>query len=165
MPEGFNAGCNNPMYGRTGNIHHAWRGGMPSCLDCGKQLSSRRCRRCVPCYQDYVRERNKAIGPNWRAKLNHQIRTHEKYCAWRHAILGRDNFTCQICGIKNRKGLGKSIRIEVDHYPVSFLTIVQDYNVESLHDAIECNLLWDTDNGRVLCVDCHNKTKPGRSKT
>lgn len=32
-----------------GNNHHGWKGGLPKCINCGKELSSRLCKRCVLC--------------------------------------------------------------------------------------------------------------------
>ena len=32
-----------------GSNHHGWKGGLPKCIDCGKELSSYSCTRCVKC--------------------------------------------------------------------------------------------------------------------
>lgn len=63
---------------------------------------------------------------------------------WRKSVFERDNYTCQHCGIKNHKGLGKTIRLEADHIKPWVL-------FPKLRTVIS--------NGRTLCAICHNKTK------
>lgn len=46
---------------------------------------------------------------------------------------------------------------DADHiYP--FSKILDDFNITSIEEAISCEKLWDTENGRTLCRDCHIKT-------
>lgn len=58
--------------------HHNWKGGMSKCLDCGKVLSSRIAKRCVPCDNEL-----KKVRPQIRKektleeKLYHSQRTKE----------------------------------------------------------------------------------------
>ena len=67
-----------------------------------------------------------------------------KYRNWRRAVFKRDKYTCQDCGIKTYKGLGKTIRLEAHHkkswkkYP---------------------NFRFNIDNGITLCVKCHRLTR------
>lgn len=70
---------------------------------------------------------------------------------WRAFIFKRDDYTCKFCG--SRGG-----RLCVDHYPKTFSSILQEYNVKSLEDAMNCEALWDTNNGRTLCESCHRLT-------
>lgn len=56
--------------------------------------------------------------------------------AWRKAVFERDDYTCQICGVRG-------VQIQADHIkPYRFFP----------------NLRWELSNGRVLCVPCHKKT-------
>jgi 5-methylcytosine-specific restriction endonuclease McrA len=90
-----------------------------------------------------------------KTKLSQQIRTSVEYSFWRMSIFKRDFFTCQHCGAKNRKG--KKYMFDADHiYP--FYKILDDFNITSIEEAISCEKLWDINNGRTLCVDCHKKT-------
>jgi len=80
-----------------------------------------------------------------------QIRELFKYRQWRSDIFTRDNFTCIFCG-------ERGIELNADHYPKSFKSIINDYKIKTLKQAIECEELWNINNGRTLCVKCHRKT-------
>lgn len=59
------------------------------------------------------------------------------------SVKERDNFTCQICGIRNKKGLGESVILHTDHIK-SF----------SLYPGLR----FEPTNLRTLCALCHRKT-------
>ena len=102
---------------------------------------------------------------NWKGGISgftNHIRKSEKMEDWRKSIFERDNYACVICGIKN--GLGKTIYLEADHYPKTFSEIIQENNIKSLKDGLNCETLWDINNGQTLCRSCHNKNKNGRPK-
>ena len=62
----------------------------------------------------------------------------------------RDNYTCRFC---KKRG----IELCVDHIiPFSFL--IKKNNIQSSEDAHMCQELWETSNGRTLCLDCHRET-------
>lgn len=85
----------------------------------------------------------------WRRTLVAKIRTLTLYKDWREAVLKRDKYRCTQCGSTHK--------VQADHiYP--FSAIIHNYKIESLEQAIECELLWRPDNGRALCSDCHNRT-------
>ena len=75
--------------------------------------------------------------------LNKRIRTSKQWKLWREKVYKRDNYTCQICGIKNKKGVGKTIELNPDH-------------IKSF--ALYPELRFDVNNGRTLCRPCHMKT-------
>jgi len=89
------------------------------------------------------------------SSLYAKIRNLFEYRQWRSDIFRRDDFTCQICGI--RGGC-----LEVDHYPQMRSEIIKEYNIKSIEDALACGELWNINNGRTLCKYCHDKTKYGR---
>lgn len=97
-------------------------------------------------------------NPNWRGgktKLSFQIRNSVEYSFWRMSVFKRDFFTCQHCGAKNKKG--EKYVFDADHiYP--FSKILDDFNITSIEEAVSCEKLWDIENGRTLCRDCHIKT-------
>ncbi len=39
-----------------------------------------------------------------------------------------------------------------------------DLKISSVEHAITCNDLWNIENGRTLCIKCHNKTKGNRKR-
>ncbi len=83
--------------------------------------------------------------------LKNQIRTLFEYRQWRSDVFTRDNFTCILCGKRNTY-------IEADHYPKPFIIIFNEYKIKTLKDALECAELWNINNGRTLCKECHKKT-------
>ncbi len=89
--------------------------------------------------------------PNWKGGitlLTKQIRDSEKYKEWRLAVFTRDNFTCQGCG-DNVGG-----NLNADHIK-EFVVILNENNIATFEQAMECAELWDINNGRTLCKDCH----------
>jgi 5-methylcytosine-specific restriction endonuclease McrA len=82
--------------------------------------------------------------------VNHQIRQCLEYKNWRRDVYGRDNHTCIWCG----KVGG---RLNADHIK-PFSKIMEENNIKSLEQALLCEDLWNTDNGRTLCFECHKQT-------
>lgn len=83
---------------------------------------------------------------NWqggKTSWRHKISNCAEYKDWRKSVFERDGYTCQECGIRNRRGLGKRVILNADHIkPV----------------CLYPNLIYNLDNGRTLCLDCHIKT-------
>lgn len=90
-----------------------------------------------------------------KTQLSSQIRNSVEYKFWRKQIFERDDYTCQNCGRRNKKG--DKVMIEADHiYP--FYKILDDFEITSIEESISCEKLWNIDNGRTLCRECHKKT-------
>ncbi len=90
---------------------------------------------------------------NWKggvSSLNNKIRNSDKYKEWRLQIFNRDGFICQECRIKN-KNLAA-------HHIERFSIIMNKYNINTLEQALSCDILWNLNNGITLCEDCHKKT-------
>lgn len=68
--------------------------------------------------------------------INVLIRASKKMRDWRKAIFERDNYTCQICGVRG-------VYLEADH-------------IKQFSDFPE--LRFELSNGRTLCRECHKKT-------
>ena len=90
-------------------------------------------------------------NPNWKGGISkgRPYYNNANYKAWRNKVFTRDHFVCQECGIRNHKGLGKSIRLEAHH-------------LKSWKDFPE--LRFNINNGLTLCIPCHGKTRI-RTKT
>jgi 5-methylcytosine-specific restriction endonuclease McrA len=79
-----------------------------------------------------------------------------EYAVWRMSIFKRDQYTCVLCGAKNRKG--QKYVFDADHIrPLAKL--FEDHGITTVDEAICCAALWDTNNGRCLCRACHKKTE------
>ena len=90
---------------------------------------------------------------NWQGgltKLQEQIRKSILYKNWRKFCTKRDDYTCQICG--QRSGAH-----HVDHVK-PFAVILDENNIKTFEEALNCKELWDINNGRTLCIDCHKQT-------
>jgi hypothetical protein len=91
--------------------------------------------------------------PSWRGgltRLGTAIRNLLEYHQWRSAVFHRDGFTCQKCG--NKGGCLHA------HHKKHFQTIIDEYNITTVEQAIACEELWDIWNGTTLCKDCHKET-------
>ena len=85
----------------------------------------------------YIGENN----PAWKGGITPEyliLRTSSRYQDWRKAVYERDNYTCQICGI--RSGNGKTVVLEA-HHKKSF----SEYS----------ELRFEISNGITLCKSCH----------
>lgn len=78
------------------------------------------------------------------------IRKCFKYRQWVSDIFMRDDYVCQNCGVKG--GILNA------HHIKSFSLIVRENNIDTVEKAIECEELWNLNNGQTLCIDCHRKT-------
>lgn len=77
--------------------------------------------------------------PNWqggKTKYLKRLRNSTAYKNWREAVFKRDDYTCQVCGIRGAY-------IEADHIkPFAYFP----------------NLRFNISNGRTLCKPCHIDT-------
>ena len=86
-----------------------------------------------------------------KTKFLRSIRNSYKMFCWKAKVAVRDNFTCQNCGtIEN---------IHIDHIK-PFMAIINQYNIQTIEQANNCQELWDISNGRCLCGTCHRKSQP-----
>lgn len=91
-----------------------------------------------------------------RTSLDRIIRNCFKYRQWRSDIFTRDDWTCQNCGIKNHKGLGKTIKLH-PHHIKKFSMILEENNIKTMEESLNCEELWNLNNGLTLCYECHLK--------
>ena len=92
-------------------------------------------------------------APNWQGgitELNFNIRGSFKYRAWRDFIFIKDKYTCQECGC-----VGKRIQA---HHKKAFSLILRENNIKTFEEAMNCKEIWDINNGKTLCIDCHKET-------
>jgi len=148
---------NHPKAIRRGETNPNWKGGLPKCIDCGKVLSTRGVNRCRRCYWKSLIGRilssktKKKLSesckksclrgckhPFWRGgvtPLNKKIRKSKKYIEWRKAVFERDKYTCQEC----QKVGGRLHPHHIKHF------------------ALYPELRFSVDNGKTLCIFCHQE--------
>ena len=100
-------------------------------------------------------------NPSWRGgitPLDWEIRKSYLYRQWRSDVFTRDNFTCVLCGDKTGN------TIEADHIK-SFALILREKQIKNMEQAVNCEELWNINNGRTLCKSCHRKTDTFGSKS
>ncbi|HOV89038.1 MAG TPA: hypothetical protein PLB74_03225 [Candidatus Paceibacterota bacterium] len=90
-----------------------------------------------------------------KTKLSSKIRNSVEYKIWRKQVFERDNYSCVECGRKRKKG--DRVIIDADHIS-PFSKILDDFNITFIEEAVSCEKLWDIENGRTLCRECHKKT-------
>lgn len=84
-------------------------------------------------------------------ELSKRIKSSFKYSKWRETVFERDNWTCQKCS--KRGGI-----IIHPHHKKSFSLILEENDIKTIKDALDCEELWNINNGITLCVICHKKT-------
>lgn len=82
--------------------------------------------------------------------LNKLIRKSFLYRQWRSDVFTRDDYTCQFCGVKGGE-------LAPDHIKPFFL-ILEENRIDSIEKAMICEELWNINNGRTLCRECHKTT-------
>jgi 5-methylcytosine-specific restriction endonuclease McrA len=141
------SGDHHWSYGLPSEKHPSWKGGYPNCMDCGKKLGRYKAKRCLSCSHKGV------LAPNWKGgvtKLYNQIRNTFQFIQWRNDIFYRDDFTCQDCGISK-------VYMEA-HHVKSLAQLVKENNLKTIDEAMLCPEVWNTNNGKTLCLKCHGKT-------
>ena len=87
-------------------------------------------------------EGRRMAGPShyaWKGGITPEVkrlRSSGRYADWRKAVLRRDNYTCQLCGVRGGK-------LTADHI---------------LAWSTHPELRFELSNGRTLCVPCHKAT-------
>lgn len=115
------------------------------CVDCGVEIY-RQSTRCMKCKS---KGEHNSRWDGGKSSLKKRIISSFEYRQWRSDVFTRDNFTCSECGVRG-------VRLHA-HHIMRFSEIVKNNNVQTLDDAINCNELWNINNGITMCVDCHNK--------
>ncbi len=82
--------------------------------------------------------------------LYSKIRKLFEYSIWRSSVYQRDNFICQSCFKENQ-------RLECHHIK-GFSKIISEFKIKNIQNAIDCKALWDINNGKTLCKNCHKHT-------
>lgn len=154
-------GEKHPMYGKRGKESHIF--GRKHSQETRKKISQALMGEQNPMYRKKFSDTHKKRMADARKRQPRKpdhlrktpfyraIRVLPEYKKWRQMVFARDNFICRNCSTRGGT-------LNVDHVlPLS--VVMRKHDIDSVTKALRCTELWDTDNGRTLCVDCHKKTK------
>lgn len=102
--------------------------------------------------------RKNKLKNNTKTNITSLIRGMPEYKEWRFSCYKRDQFHCVFCNKKKY--------LNADHIkPIS--VIIRQNNITNTIEARDCKELWDINNGRTLCEECHKQTDTfkGKAKT
>ena len=90
-------------------------------------------------------------------RFKRQVQNTNQYRDQRAYALMRAGNKCENCGgeIGGLSPKGNKIKQFDMHHIVPFDEIIEKYNITNLQQAIMCPLLWDVNNVKILCHDCH----------
>lgn len=136
---------NNPMYGKKGINHPAYKHGGIFYCNCGKEKSDYRHKRCSKCYgiwrSKYI---TRAKCSSWQGGISFEPYSSEWTNKLKESIRKRDNYTCQKCGVtENTHLIIHKKGLSIHHI---------DYNKKNCKE----------DNLITLCYRCHAKTNSNR---
>ena len=116
-----------------GSNHPRWKGGMPKCLDCGKQLRTYHNNRCKKCWHKYNSGENHFLWLGGKSFEPYGLKFNDNL---KDSIRQRDNYKCQLCGCSQLENI---FALQCHHI---------DYDKQN---NISKNLV-------SLCNSCHGKT-------
>lgn len=92
-------------------------------------------------------------GGYWTRNLTviQKLKMSPNYSEWRLKVYERDRFTCQECG-----QVGGKLHA---HHKKRFVDICRDNNITTVEQGLNCEELWDVNNGLTLDKQCHEKTE------
>lgn len=91
-----------------------------------------------------------------KTPINKLIRASYMYRQWISDIFTRDDYTCQEC-------LKRGVKLHAHHIK-PFASILKENQIDSVEKAFICSELWNINNGKTLCVACHELTDSYKGK-
>ena len=91
--------------------------------------------------------------PNWKGGITPllvRLRQSPQNRQWRLSVFKRDDYTCRRCNDD------KGGNLEAHHIKF-FKYIIEQQKIKTFEEALKCKELWDINNGRTLCKECHKK--------
>lgn len=90
-------------------------------------------------------------SPHWNGgkfDIYWKVRYCRQMYEWRDAVFKRDDYRDWYSGVKGCGNLNA-------HHIVSFASLMERYNIQTLDDALNCNALWDVANGVTMIDTSH----------
>jgi len=88
---------------------------------------------------------------NWKggtSELDKAIRALPEMYIWKYNVMKRDDFRDCFTGIRGNHNLEA-------HHIKALSIIIQEYNIKTVKDALNCEELWDVDNGVTMFKESH----------
>lgn len=144
-------GCNKELVYKSHGSYRRAEENKSMCFDC-TVIGVKRPPRPKQWRKNLSKSQLGEKGSNWQGgknRLNNSIRSLAKYAEWRNSIYERDDYTCQICGKR-----GEQLNA---HHKRSLSVLINEHNILTTEEALECKSLWNIDNGLTICIECHDK--------
>lgn len=143
-----------------GNKNPNYKGGLPKCIDCKKELTDRKHKRCKSCFIKYYKGERTFLWKGGITTLSERIRSIKEYENWRKQIFKKNNYTCQECFHRG----GNLEAHHIKSFSLLFQEFLQQYSqfspLEDKETLIRLSLtyepFWDVNNGETLCIRCHD---------
>lgn len=129
--------------------------------ECGKYKIARKSNvirgntRSCGCLMKEVKKPSGKFAYNWKGgttEILKRVQSTLKYRQWRSDVFTRDLFVCQDCGDKSGGNLEA-------HHIKQISLIFKENSINTYENAMECEELWNLNNGITLCKKCHKKTE------
>lgn len=148
--------CNNNDPSRRETIKLVWTGRKHRKESRQKMSNTRFGKKLSDSHRKSISEGlkgNKFAWKGGRTPIQQLVRTIREYREWRTSVFDRDKYTCQKCN-----SVGGKLNA---HHKKSFSLILEENDITNTYEAVNCNILWDTDNGITLCEFCHKEIRNG----
>lgn len=147
----------------SGEKNSNWKGGAPTCQECGRERSRSSQARCWDCHAKRL-ESDPQTNSNYSGQLDFtkSLRSYTKE-EWRPKVFERDGYTCQECGDDSGGNLQAhhivpftALRDQILMENAAELDLdTEEGRSELLNRAKNDTRINDIDNGVTLCEDCH----------
>jgi hypothetical protein len=87
---------------------------------------------------------------NWKGgvtRFNKELRNFVRHIGWVNKVFKRDGYTCQKCLIRGG--------YLIAHHIMPLSAIRKKFNIKTIDDAKNCDLIYDISNGITFCKKCH----------
>lgn len=146
------SGENHPLFGvrKFGKNNPAWKGGLPSCIDCGLTLSYYKGIRCSKCNRKYMSEEN---SPSWKGGLSKDRKYLNEYQKKRYYLKPDKKLDNQKrCALKRAGGT----------LPIKRIQMIYEDNIKK-YGTLTCYLCLNPIDFRQDCLE--HKTPLSRGGT
>lgn len=149
--------CNRTVKDRTGDKRFC-------SLDCKGEWQKKNLRGINnPFFGKHHTEENKRFFSDMNKKgewqnINRAIRSTNKMIQWKKDVFKRDNWTCQKCGARSKRG--NPVVLHAHHITplaelIASYTDIEEKFKEDDYVVLHDEYFYDIDNGVTYCTDCH----------